>query len=648
MVVGLSFRVLDRFALAHERQDIPIRSQKQKAVLAWFVLSGQSEVRRDWLADLLWSGSDQEKARGSLRSLLHLMPPVGGAELIGSSRASLKAAFGPVPCEVRLALAAWDGGDSAPLTRIDLTEAETRFAADLWGLDPQYDAFLAEARVRYVAGLTDALRDRLRDGAAGAALRPVAERLRELTPEDELATRALMRIDMAAGNNAAALAHYDRLWSVLDEAFDIEPSEETQALAVSIKMPAAAPQPRATGVERITIFLQPFPTTALSPEDQMAVSGLQAELVSALFAVEDWVTIETSPGMALPQSPGCFELRGMLSPGLDDLRLILTLKDLSTSHLIWSWPIAMDPGRWRRNSDFAIQRIAARLTGKVESHFQSITAAIPDGDLEDYAKLVRARWLMRDWTADADQRAEHLLRAVAGHPDFGIRARVGLVDLLNSRELIFPGIGPVHAGVPEAYEIAKLCVAEAPDSAPAWMAYAWSCLLTNRLDAAEEAGLTVASLSSSVPRRLAAAAEAVSLAGNLRRGQALAAQAADLDPGTCRFTLGYRISVALLSDANTLAADLAERAAGAIIFGNAYGAVAAQRLGQADRAGRLWDAFCEDLFGRWQGAALPDPVAWLAAAISMRPGKGLEPTIATLAEIRDLRWNRQPRQERVV
>ena len=48
-----------------------------------------------------------------------------------------------------------------------------------------------------------------------------------------------MLLEIAAGNNAAALSHYDRLWAVLDQDFDIEPSEETQSLAVAIKLQTA-------------------------------------------------------------------------------------------------------------------------------------------------------------------------------------------------------------------------------------------------------------------------------------------------------------------------------------------------------------------------------------------------------------------------
>lgn len=653
MIEGLSFRVLDRFSITHCDREVPLRVQKQKAILAWFLLTGEASITRERMADLLWSGAASDKSRGSLRNTLHLLPGLPELEtpqdMLRSDRASLHANFRAAPCNITSALRAWDDGDASGLLRMGLGDAETRFAADLWGLDAEFDQFLADQRRLYLATMAEAFRTRLRACAAPSEhSRILAERLRELQPQDELATRHLMLLEIAAGNNAAALSHYDRLWAVLDQDFDIEPSEETQSLAVAIKLQTAGPAsvPVAAPVEqrRITIFLYPFPIISLPYEDQIAVGGVQAELVSALFAVEDWVTIEASPDMPLPKTPGNYELRGALSPGLGEMRLILTLKDLCSGQLIWTWPLPMNRTDWIRNSEFAVQRIGTRLTGKVEAHYLGEVGAIDDSALADYTKLVRARWLMKDWSAVSDRRAETLLRSVTPVGDLGLRARIGLVEILNSRELIFPGLGPPHGGVPEALEIAKTCVAEAPERGDARLAFGWSSLLLNDTHAAQEAAEMVVAVSQSNPRRLAAAAEMLALCGDVARGAELSRMVGILDPGTCRVTMGYRIPVALLSHEYAAAADLAERADGAIIFGFAYGAAAAQLMGAHDRARALWHRFTTDLADKWQGEVLPDPVEWFISASSMRWGLGLEWVVPVLSEIAAP----VQRQERVV
>ncbi|WP_151718139.1 BTAD domain-containing putative transcriptional regulator [Gemmobacter serpentinus] len=639
MANGYGYRVLDRFCLLHNGQEVAIRGQKQKAILAWFCLSGETGTQRDRLADLLWSHVGIDKARGSLRNTLHVLARESAPhDLLEAGRFDLRARFADAGCELTRDLAAWDAGDATALATRSLTDAEMRFAADLWGLDPHFDAFLTDRRATWLAQRAQALRDRLavRDrlgvGLPSAEQRVLAERLREMLPQDEEATRALMRIDMAAGNTAAALDHYKRLWDVLDEEFDVEPSPATQELAVALKTghPAAAAGAEA---ERITIFLQPFAFATLPDDEQILVSSVQAELSAALFAVEDWVTIETSPGMALPDAAGHYELRGTVSPGLEGMRLILSLKDLGSGTIIWTWPLHLHRDDWLRNSGFAVQRMAIRLTGKLEAHYISRIEGFSDSELADYRKLMRARWLMRDWSAEADRRAEAMLRAVRSGGELGIRARVGLSELLNSRELIFPGLGPMHSGVAEALEIGRACTEEAPERGDAWLAFGWSSILCDDVQMAARAASMVADLSQSNPRRLSAAAEMLALAGHLPRAVRLAEAASRLDAGVCRVSMGYRAPIALLRGDHLQAMDLAERAGGAIPFTYAYGAAAGQMAGDRVRGLRLWQLFCDDLARRWQGDTSPDPLAWFLAATSMRRGHGHERVAAALTDL---------------
>lgn len=643
MADGYGFRILDRFCLIHDGCEIPLRGQKQKAILAWFCLTGETGIPRDRLADLLWSDSDGEKARGSLRNTLHVLTrDVAPLELFVADRTQVRATFLPLQCEVMRDLSRPMDAAAAQAGGMSLLDAETRFAADLWGLDPIFDQFLSERRAVWLALVSQQLHNRLRAAEGRPEARALAERLRELEPQDEEATRALMRLEIAAGNKAAALDHYRRLWEVLDEEFDVEPSAETQSLAVSLKLSGpAAPVPSLLE-ERITIFLHPFALAGLPDEDQILVSSVQAEIGAALFAVEDWVTIEAAAGMALPDRPGHYELRGTLSPGLEDMRLILTLKDLGSGTIIWTWPLQLHRLDWVRNSGFAVQRMAMRLTGKLEAHYISGIESYSDAELADYRKLMRARWLMRDWSPEADRRAEALLRSVASGGNTGLQARVGLAELLNSRELIFPGLGAVHAGVPEALTIGRAITAEAPERGDAWLAYGWSSILLDDVDTSARAASVVADLSQSNPRRLSGAAEMMALSGQLDRAVRLAEAASQLDAGVCRVSMGYRTPVALLAGDYDRAMDLAEKSEGAIPFTFAYGAAAAMLAGQPGRAHRFWGRFCHDLRGRWQGTTPPTPLDWFLAASSMRRGLGLDRIAGPLADLA------RQRQDRVV
>ncbi|MGQ0566682.1 MAG: BTAD domain-containing putative transcriptional regulator [Gemmobacter sp.] len=616
-----------------------LRSAKQQAILAWFCLTGERRISRQRLADLLWSGSDEEHARGSLRNVLYNMPDLpGGGALLLTDRTLVEAGFAPPVSDVARALSAWDRGEDAALRSVSLVSADLRFAASLTGLDPEFDTFLRQSRERFLTGLAADLRARL-TGSQDERSRPVAERLSELVPQDETAARHLMRLDLAAGNPAAALARYDALWAVLDRDFDVEPSTETQALVVAIKMqsgltpgPGTLPAEPIAGQARLTVYLRPFAGAGLPDETRMVIDGLQAEILAALLAVEDWIVIEAPGGLDLPPHPGGYELRGAFTPGLGEVRILLTLKDLATHQVIWSRPLPMNRPDWIRNSELVVQRLAMRLTGRIEQHYLGRIGSLPDEALVDYDRLIRARWLMNDWTAEADRRAEVLLRSVQSAGELGLRARVGLADLLNSRDLIFPGLGAMRAGVPEAVTLAEACIAEAPDRADAWLALAWGCVQLGRAARAADAAEAVIEASPGNPRRLASATEVLALAGRVDDAAAMSRRIATMDPGINRFTLGFRVSVALLSGDADDCMDLAERANGAIILGFGYAAAAARLAGQPDRARAYWHRFEQDLAARWQHPRPPAARDWFLAATPLRDAAALARLSGALAD----------------
>lgn len=639
----LSYRVLDSFEIFLDGKVLPFKQTKLKAILAWFCLSGQTHISRARLADMLWSGSNEEKSRGSLRNILYLLrdtPLKPGVLLIDSDREKVFANFDYPPNEVVVALNALDGGEVGPLRALSLVDADLRFATNLFGLDEEFDTFLRTHRDRTLAGMADALRGRLRDDTPPEAARILAQKLRELIPHDETATRHLMLLDIAAGNSAAALEHYNRLWAVLEDEFDVEPSEATQALAVRVKSQGAPPSaPVAiaatplTNTDRITVYLRPVTGSGLSNETRMVIDGMHAEIVSSLLAVEDWVVIEADSETPLPGQRGSYELRSVFSPGIGEVRLILTLKDLFTGEMIWTQALPVNRADWIRNSELAVQRLASHLIGRVETHYVTRLGPIEDRELPDYDKLIRARWLMNDWTAEADRRAEDLMRGVNHGGELGLRARIRLAELLNSRSLIFPGLYAPREGVAEALRIAEGCVADNAQRADAWLALAWAAVQSGLTDRATDAAEFAILGSQSSPRRIASAAEVLALSGQTERAATLSAAVGVMDPGVNRLTLAYRVSVALLAGDYQSCLDLAQQANGAIVLGHAYAAASAALLGDNTTARALWQRFGDDLAQRWQGPGLADPMDWFLRATPIQPGPNFDAVAGALRGI---------------
>ena len=66
-------------------------------------------------------------------------------------------------------------------------------------------------------------------------VKSLAIALSNLDPTHEGACRRLMQVSALEGDISGSLRRYNTLWELLDSEYDMEPSEETQDLVVSIK-----------------------------------------------------------------------------------------------------------------------------------------------------------------------------------------------------------------------------------------------------------------------------------------------------------------------------------------------------------------------------------------------------------------------------
>ena len=95
-----------------------------------------------------------------------------------------------------------------------------------------------------------------------------------------------MRLAMEAGDIGAALAAYKRLWDLLAEEFDVEPSKETQELVATIKLaegsPSLAPGADITIEQRLDLSAMRGPATLAI--FVRGASGQQARTLEDLLA----------------------------------------------------------------------------------------------------------------------------------------------------------------------------------------------------------------------------------------------------------------------------------------------------------------------------------------------------------------------------
>jgi DNA-binding SARP family transcriptional activator len=230
--------LLDGMSLHVDGREVRLNSRKAKALIAYLLLTPHMTETRDRLVGLLWSETEDAKARASLRQLLHSLRDAFDQEgLVGLSTDKTHVSLDGSVFETDLgcALASIDRGDPADtlVTEACITDSFLRGYDDI---DPSFGSWLAIKRESVRQLLIQRLEAQFSNASHRVeATKRIARALIQMDPTHEIACQELMRACVASGNTAAALTAYRRLWECLEREHDIEPSMATQEIVVAIK-----------------------------------------------------------------------------------------------------------------------------------------------------------------------------------------------------------------------------------------------------------------------------------------------------------------------------------------------------------------------------------------------------------------------------
>ena len=232
-------------------QDRDWRTGKNADLLRWLALQAGEPVAVDMLADGLWPDADETRARSSLRTAVAQLRRVLGASAVERVAAGLvlTGCWVDAPTFLQLSedvdrhrrASRWSEAFAAAL------EADALYVADM----PVADG--APVTLAEHANALAALHHRLLGDAAEAALEmgwardavDFAQRLREVDPVSERASRVLMLGLAALGEVSHALAEFERVRHVLAEELGVDPSPQTRAAQLKVLQPLPA-RPKST------------------------------------------------------------------------------------------------------------------------------------------------------------------------------------------------------------------------------------------------------------------------------------------------------------------------------------------------------------------------------------------------------------------
>src|SRR3954464_8127297 len=237
----LSISLVGRIALRFNGRLVELRTQKAGAVLSYLALTELKQESRERLVGLLWSRSDEEKARGSLRQGIRELRATfaaAGYHGVSAGRLSIQIDPGMVEVDVESIIKAAETGSVHPLL-LDTPNLEEHILEGLDDLDPSFRVWVLAKRQTIHDRLMRSLGPALVAADVSADTRKdVAAAIVNLDPTHEEASCHLMQVHAEQGDIAGALRVYKTLWDLLDEDYGMEPAPATQELVANIKMGA--------------------------------------------------------------------------------------------------------------------------------------------------------------------------------------------------------------------------------------------------------------------------------------------------------------------------------------------------------------------------------------------------------------------------
>ena len=251
--VKMHISLLDGVFLRVGDREVVLNSCKARALIGYLVLAPNMKETRGRLVGLLWSEIEEEKARASLRQLLHLLREVfDAAGVVGLSADKERVWLDEsvIVTDLHRLLASIDQGEAAELldNEASITDTLLRGYDDL---DPSFGSWLTIKREGIRRMLIRKLEVQLCELSHRAeTIKNISRALFQIDPTHEVACQKLMSACVALGNAGSALAAYKQLWECLEHEYGLEPSIATQELVVAIKRGELAPSSAISGEER--------------------------------------------------------------------------------------------------------------------------------------------------------------------------------------------------------------------------------------------------------------------------------------------------------------------------------------------------------------------------------------------------------------
>lgn len=574
---------------------IELGSRKAQAIFAFIALSGTAVESRERVAGVFWSESDGDHARGSLRQCLKQLRDNLDAVrpgIVEIGRQDILVRRESVEIDLELVAADLARGVLSSILALGLANPD-RIMAGFEDLDREFASWLTVCRQQWRKTFIGGIERILRDPASGEKIAAeAAHALLDIDPTHEEAYRILILQQALRGNIAAALKLYATLWDLLQNDYDMEPSDETQRLIVDIKKGSldSTAQPPSAPVEEQS-RLPIIEVDRLNPGipegiDDYVVHGFRSELIANLVRFREWIVVEppeSAPAAGAPPQAD-YRLSTDFRHKDDDLLIVVSLTELTRKRSLWSETFSLALQSWMDQQ----RQIARRVSATLDIHISANALSRQIGDRDfahgPYIRWLRAQYLLNFWEPQAEFEAEALFKdVIRDWPSFA-PAYSGLANIYNSRHIILPGVRRDRAMAEEALSLARRAAELDPLDARGHLTLAWSYMMTTRYPQADLHLELARDLNPSNPSVLMSAAQGFAFVDRTDVALDLVANAFELNPMVPPHHWAYLAGIRFLHGDVEGCIEAADRAGQSIFNIPAWKAAALSLLGDNRRA----------------------------------------------------------------
>jgi DNA-binding SARP family transcriptional activator/TolB-like protein len=644
----LSVSLVGRFGLRLNGRPIELRTRKAAAVLGYLALSDTKHESRERLVGLLWSRSDEEKARASLRQVVRELRSVleeAGFGGFVAERLTIGIDIGRVEVDIESVLQQAENERVHPLL-LDAPALDERLLEGMDDLDPSFRVWVLAKRQT----IHERLMRSLEAGLIGVNVprdtkKKFAAAIVNLDPTHEHACRYLMVAHAEEGDIAGALRIYKSLWDLLDRDYGMEPSPATEELVASIKLGVFEPPPadrgghakngvlavraiNGSGLQPVPaalsnapakprLLLRPFAMHGVDGDHSHLVQGFSQHLAACLVRFREWNVVDRpSAAVVIPAAGAvpqyCIETTAYQAGA--EINIVMVLRDEATGIYVWSESFRLGLTNWFETQQRIIRRIATSLNVQLSAERLMRLAGEPDVSLDVYDRWLRGQNLMAKFEPESWQRAVTIFReSIRENPHFS-PCYSSLVQMNNIEHFVHPGIFRDIEKAKATLELAKIAVQLDPVDSRAHLCCGWSYVMALReVEAAPHMDLA-SELNDNDPWTLLSSALYCVYCGSIEHARLRANQALAVSLAPSQLEWGYHGIIRFLCGDYAGSLEACDRANNLIQTLPAWRAAALFELGQVHKACEEARRFMNGIRSFWTGSIHPTDEAitrWL-------------------------------------